>query len=212
MWMRVHCCTAGSPRSVAKCEVSELSKKNCTLTRLEDVLSNDVECNLITAIIPIIKRSNFNFMLQKMSEIGVNNFLIYRPEKIDQSVAKKDLFKFVERSQEIVISVCKQCGNNHLPTLETYSDIKSAVNAADQNSKMFVFDTDASDYFDAKEINKDDNVTIISGPESGFSQQELNFLLKNKIMNRYLGKNILRSETAPVVVAAIIRNHFGKIT
>ena len=64
----------------------------------------------------------------------------------------------------------------------------------------------------ALEINKDDNVTIISGPESGFSQQELNFLLKNKIMNRYLGKNILRSETAPVVVAAIIRNHFGKIT
>ena len=61
-------------------------------------------------------------------------------------------------------------------------------------------------------INKDDNVTIISGPESWFSQQELNFLLKNKIMNRYLGKNILRSETAPVVVAAIIRNHFGKIT
>ena len=99
-----------------------------------------------------------------------------------------------------------------MPTLETYSDIKSAVNAADQNSKMFVFDTDASDYFDIKEINKDDNVTIISGPESGFSQQELNFLLKNKIMNRYLGKNILRSETAPVVVAAIIRNHFGKIT
>ena len=187
-------------------------KKNCTLVRLEDVLSDDEESNLISAIIPVIKRSNFNFMLQKMSEIGVNNFLIYRPEKIDQSVAKKDLYKFVEKSQEIVISVCKQCGNNHLPTLETYSDIKSAVNAADQKSKMFLFDTDASDYFDAKEINKDDNVTIISGPESGFSQQELNFLLKNKIMNRYLGKNILRSETAPVVVAAIIRNHFGKIT
>ena len=187
-------------------------KKNCTLVRLEDVLSDDEESNLISAIIPVIKRSNFNFMLQKMSEIGVNNFLIYRPEKIDQSVAKKDLYKFVEKSQEIVISVCKQCGNNHLPTLETYSDIKSAVNAADQKSKMFLFDTDASDYFDAKEINKDDNVTIISGSESGFSQQELNFLLKNKIMNRYLGKNILRSETAPVVVAAIIRNHFGKIT
>ena len=45
--------------------------------------------------------------------------------------------------------------------LSTYSDIKSAVNAIDQNNKMFVFDTDASDYFDAKEINKDDNVTII---------------------------------------------------
>ena len=52
-----------------------------------------MECNLITAIIPVIKRSNFNFMLQKMSEIGVNNFLIYRPEKIDQSVAKKDLYQ-----------------------------------------------------------------------------------------------------------------------
>ena len=43
-------------------------------------------------------------------------------------------------------------------------------------------------------------------------ESEYETLLKNKIMNRYLGKNILRSETAPVVVAAIIRNHFGKIT
>ena len=68
---------------VAKCEVSELSKKNCTLTRLEDVLNSDVECNLITAIIPVIKRSNFNFMLQKMSEIGVNNCLLYTSDAAD---------------------------------------------------------------------------------------------------------------------------------
>ena len=33
---------------------------------------------------------------------------------------------------------------------------------------MFVFDTDASDYFDAKEINKDDNVTIISVQNQDF--------------------------------------------
>ena len=36
-------------------------------------------------------------------------------------------------------------------------------------------------------------------------------LESNEVDIRYLGKNILRSETAPIVVSAIIQNQFGKI-
>ena len=32
-------------------------------------------------------------MIQKLTEIGVNNFMIYKADLIDQSVAKKDLKK-----------------------------------------------------------------------------------------------------------------------
>jgi len=61
-------------------------------------------------------------MLQKMSEIGVNSFLVYKPDNIDQSVAKKDISNFVDKSKEIVISVCKQCGNNFLPSISGYKN------------------------------------------------------------------------------------------
>ena len=32
-----------------------------------------------------------------------------------------------------------------------------------------------------------------------------------EIKMRYLGENVLRAETAPIVVSSVIKNHFGRI-
>ena len=149
-------------------------------------------------------------MLQKMSEIGVNSFLVYKPDNIDQSVAKKDISNFIDKSKEIVISVCKQCGNNFLPSISGYKNLESAITVIEEN-QIIAFDTNASSYFTQEEISQYSSVTIVTGPESGFSIKELDTLKHNKVNLRYLGENILRSETAPIVVSAIIKNQFGKI-
>ena len=44
---------------------------------------------------------------------------------------------------------------------------------------------------------------IVSGGEYGFSEDELNFLLKTKASFVKLSENILRAETAPVVALSI---------
>ena len=149
-------------------------------------------------------------MLQKMSEIGVNHFLIYKPENIDQSVAKKNFHKFTEKSEEIIINVCKQCGNNFLPSIKIFEDLKTAINDLSKIHQIYAFDTSASIYFNQNEIKDNSSIGIITGPESGFSEGELELMSKEDIIIRYLGKNILRSETAPIAVSAIIKNHFGK--
>ena len=197
--------------NVANCLVLKLSNKICSLQRTESLKKDRKPKNLITGIIPIIKKNNFNFMLQKMTEIGVNRFLVYQPDNIDQSVAKKDKSIFIEKSKEIVISVCKQCGNNFLPKIESYIHLQSAVDELQKDDQIFAFDTEASKYFAQDELDVTKNITIITGPESGFSEKELNILRQDNVMIRFLGKNILRSETAPIVVAGIIKNHFGKI-
>ena len=196
---------------VAKCIVIKLTNKLCSVERTEDIRSDTKSNAQLKAIIPIIKKNNFNFMLQKMSEIGVNSFLVYKPNNIDQSVAKKDISNFLDKSKEIVISVCKQCGNNFLPSISSYSNLESAMDNIDKKSKIFAFDTEATEFFTQEEIAQDSSVIIVTGPESGFSINELDFLEANKVDIRYLGKNILRSETAPIVVSAIIKNHFGRM-
>ena len=45
------------------------------------------------AIIPYIKKENLIYSLQKLIELGVNSILIYKPDHLDQSLAKKDLSK-----------------------------------------------------------------------------------------------------------------------
>ena len=195
---------------VANCVVTKLTNKLCSLERTGDINTERRPNNKISAIIPIIKKNNFNFMLQKMSEIGVESFLVYKPDNIDQSVAKKDVFNFVVKSKEIVISVCKQCGNNFLPSITSYNSLESAIETL-RDDQIFAFDTDASNYFTQEEISQHSSVTIVTGPESGFTKNELDVLESNEVDIRYLGKNILRSETAPIVVSAIIKNQFGKI-
>ena len=59
---------------------------------------------------------------------------------------------------------------------------------------------------------KSKNFVSITGPESGFSDSEYNLIEENNFKVRLLGNNILRAETAPIVIASLVQNHFDKIS
>ena len=137
--------------------------------------------------------------------------MIYKADLNDQSIAKKDLKKITAKVNEIAINVCKQCGNNLLPSFSYFSSLINALKDIQSSNQIYCFDTEAESYFDQQEIGNN-SVTIITGPESGFSQKELVELTSmQEIKMRYLGENILRAETAPIVVSSVIKNHFGRI-
>ena len=58
-------------------------------------------------------------MVQKLSEIGVNKFIIYKPELNAIKALRKRIYqKIIQlKSKDIIaVNVCKQCGNNFLAT------------------------------------------------------------------------------------------------
>ena len=197
--------------SSASCEIILLDKKRCELERISEINKDNEPKRTLTNIIPFIKTNNFNYMIQKLSEIGVNKFIVYRPELCDQSIAKKDLGKIIEKCKEVIVNVCKQCGNNFLPQIVYTKNLDEAINMIETDDKKYVFDTDAEIYFSFEDLDNSSSVTTITGPESGFSKNELESIKQKNIEIRYLGENILRSETAPIFVSSIVRNHFGKI-
>ena len=193
------------------CKIIKYSSKLCELEKLGDLKFDHQPKNILSVVIPLIKRTNFNFMIQKLTEIGVNNFMIYKADLIDQSIAKKDLSKIIAKVNEIAVNVCKQCGNNFLPSFSYFSSLVNALKDIQSSNQIYCFDTEAESYFDQQEIGNN-SVTIITGPESGFSEKELVELTSmQEIKMRYLGENILRAETAPIVVSSVIKNHFGRI-
>ena len=196
----------------ARCEIIKLSKKICEVKKIDEIKIDVLPKRLLTTIIPIIKNNNFNFMIQKLTEIGVNKLIIYKPDFIDQSVAKKDVKNILKKCTEIVISVCKQCGNNFLPVIEGSNNLKDAMTNICIENEVYLFDTESSNYFNQDEIDDESSITTITGPESGFSNTELKLLNIPNIKERYLGKNILRAETAPIYISSLIKNQFGKIS
>ena len=196
----------------ASCKILKISKKFIEVERIEELKHQTPNERLLITIIPVIKKNNFNFMIQKLAEIGTNKFIIYKPDLIDQSIAKKDMTKIVNKSNEILINVCKQCGNNFIPSILKSDSLEEAINMVKDTTEIYSFDTEASEYFNQNELGKDSSITTITGPESGFSEKELGIINMYDIKERYLGQNILRAETAAIYISSLIKNHFGKIS
>ena len=195
--------------SSAICKILESNRSSVSLERVSDIKIGKSLTNRLGFMLPFIKKENFHFMIQKLCEIGATEFIFYKPDLIDQSIAKKDLSKIYSKSEEVIISACKQCGTNFLPITSFVSSLSDAIKKLDQSSTKYVFDVEANDIFDVGLV-KSNNIFVITGAESGFSESEINHMYEKDFSFKLLSKNILRAETAPLVIASLFQNHFDK--
>ena len=165
------------------------------------------------AIIPYIKKENLIYSLQKLIELGVNSILIYKPDHLDQSLAKKDLSKLNLRLEEAIISACEQSGCNHVPTIHYFNELKECLHSIKITSDtegLFVLDTIANRFIKDHEILSLNSITLITGPESGFSETERHIIKELGLQSLKIGHYVLRAETAPVVGLSKFHSLFGE--
>jgi len=60
-------------------------------------------------------------------------------------------------------------------------------------------------------LNTLNQVTLLVGPEGGFSEEEVAFAIKAGFESWSLGPRILRTETAPLSAISILQNRFGDL-
>ena len=165
------------------------------------------------AIIPYIKKENLIYSLQKLIELGVNSILIYKPDHLDQSLTKKDLSKLNLRLEEAMISACEQSGCNHVPTIYYFNELKECLHSIKITSDtegVFVLDTIANRFIKDHEILSLNSITLITGPESGFSETERHIIKELGLQSLKIGHYVLRAETAPVVGLSKFHSLFGE--
>ena len=165
------------------------------------------------AIIPYIKKENLIYSLQKLVELGVNSILIYKPDYLDQSLTKKDLSKLNLRLEEAIISACEQSGCNHLPSIDYFDGLKKCLQSRKVNSDfdgLFVLDTIANQFIKDHEVLSLNSISIITGPESGFSAAERETMSELGLQSLKIGHYVLRAETAPVVGLSKFHSLFGE--
>ena len=150
-----------------------------------------------SVLIPVMKKAQFEFCLQKVIELGVNNIFCYSSEKTSDKYNLQNTKEKLERYQEIIESAFLQSENKYLPKLNFINNLfefsfndYSDVCVLNQNAKRKFSSNDKWDL-------------IISGGEFGFSENELVFLKKRKASFVKLSENILRAETAPLVALSI---------
>ena len=152
----------------------------------------------ITALVPLLKKAQFEFQLQKIVEVGVKDIVCYISAKTkDQYSLKKEIEK-IERYQEIIRSAFLQSENLYLPKISFIDSLRSFN--IKQFQEIIVLHQNAKEVLG---VNIDCDL-IISGGEFGFDQSEEEFLSQNQATFFNLGENILRAETAPIVALSRI--------
>ena len=146
----------------------------------------------------LIKRDRFELMLEKATELGVNEI---QPLTFERCVKKTMNF---ERSQKIVISSAKQCRRSRFPVLHEPIDIKRLLKNTDGQLISGLMGADKS----LSELELDKNVTVIIGPEGDFTENEIGQMKNAGVLFFNLGGRRLRAETAALNSLAVLNELF----
>ena len=142
----------------------------------------------------LIKRDRFELMLEKATELGVNEI---QPLMLERCVKKTMNF---ERSQKIVISSAKQCYRSRFPVLHEPINMKKLLKNSDGQFISGLMGADKS----LSELELDKNVTVIIGPEGDFTENEIGQMKNAGVIFFNLGGRRLRAETAALNSLAVL--------
>ena len=162
---------------------------------IPDLGENKYSVNLASAL---IKRDRFELMLEKATELGVNEI---QPLMLERCVKKTMNF---ERSQKIVISSAKQCYRSRFPVLHEPIDMKKLLKNPDGQFISGLMGADKS----LSELELDKNVTVIIGPEGDFTENEIGQMKNAGVLFFNLGGRRLRAETAALNSLAVLNELF----
>lgn len=176
----------------ALCEFVSLSKKLATLKVIE-IKHGQVPTREVTLYLALIKKDNFEMVLEKATELGVSRIV---PVQADRSEKKGVNY---ERALKILQEASEQSGRATVPTIGEIIPVEKIPH------DVIVFDPrgtlSAREYFTKHTTGA---ISLFIGPEGGFTDTEMELFHTRKLSIVTTGPQILRAETAAIVALTLV--------
>lgn len=155
------------------------------------------------------KSDKLEYIIQKNIELGVKQIVPVAMKRCIVKWNEKEVNKKIERLQKIAISAAKQSGRDTIPTVEqpvTINNLSQIIKEFD----LVLLAYEGEQNHTLKTVLKNTKafegmkIGIIIGPEGGVEKDEVELLEKAGAKVITLGKRILRTETAAIMVISNI--------
>ena len=156
----------------------------------------------VSLIVPVLKEQKLDYILQKSTELGVSKIILYYSERGIVKENDKSLKK-IQRWKMILKEASEQSHRNTIPEIEIMS-LDEITKLEGLNIVCSTIEKSTTIKNILKTNSKYDRINLVIGPEGGLSNKEETKLLDNDFIPVTLGKRILRTETAPLVIASNI--------
>lgn len=160
----------------------------------------------------LLKGNKFDPVLRKSVELGVGRVSPLQTKRSIVRVSEIEAEKKTARWQKIAREAARQSGRSHLP--EVSPTIQTVVEFCQENRTaeiklVFWEEEDACRLRDVSLTNPPRTIAFLSGPEGGFSLEEIETAWQYGFQSITLGPRILRAETAPIVILSLLQNRWG---
>lgn len=180
---------SGRIESISKKEVLVFKEK---IKKADSKIDQKLELHLFASI---MKKDNFEWVLQKATEIGVARITPVISERTEKNKLNMD------RADKIVREAAEQSGRTDLPFLDEPIKLSVALRVALETP--IILDIHAPK-IDVAKLRAEKKVCIFIGPEGGWGQRDKELFDKRKVEYVSLGKNVLRAETASISIASLL--------
>ena len=190
-------------------KITSFSKEKIECEIVEKMCKT-VESNVdITLFQGIPKFDKMELIIQKNTEVGVKRIVPVLMERTVVKIDDKTASKKIERWQKIAEVASKQSMRDIIPKIENIIKLKD-INIDEYDSILVAYENEDKNMLKKELIKLKDtkqekyNIAIIIGPEGGIAEKEIGILKDMGAIFVSLGKRILRTETAGIVMAGNI--------
>lgn len=191
-------------------KIEELANSNIKC-KIESVIDSKTESNVYIHIFQgLPKADKMELIIQKCTELGVQEIT---PVDMERSIVKlnsKDEVKKLQRWQKIAEVAAKQSGRDKIMPINDILKFKEICkNINNYDAFIVTYEKEFSNTLKQELVNlkniKNPRIAILIGPEGGIDLKEIDVLKENNAKIVTLGKRILRTETVALVVSGIIQ-------
>jgi 16S rRNA (uracil1498-N3)-methyltransferase len=154
--------------------------------------------------VALIKSARFEWMLEKTTELGVQEIVPLETRFSDGRVAEAAGQTRMSRWRRILQQACEQCGRSRLPVLHPPVHISDWLRRSDLQSAQRLLCSAKGSQWGELQV-RSAAVAIGIGPEGGWDMPEVSEAKGAGWELLSLGENILRAETAAVAAVSLAR-------
>ncbi len=193
-----------------RCVISGCSADRVDLEIQEKTKNNTEPTVFVTLYLCLTKGDKMDTAVRQAVEMGVSRIVPVLSTNCVSRPDEKQMSKKRERWQKIADEAAGQSGRGILPEVGECLTLKSvAEQIKNDDLSLFFYEIGGTPLQTIENSVK--SISVIIGPEGGFTVSEAEMLEKSNATVTTLGPRILRAETAPVAALAAVMLQSGNM-
>lgn len=159
----------------------------------------------VTLFQAVPKLDKLEFIIQKSVELGVSRIVPVLTRRCISRPDSKDFAKKLPRLNKIASEAAKQSGRGMIPEVTPIVSYKEALAMMKELDKtVILYEEEGGCSFDKAGLGDAGRIGLVIGSEGGFDKEEAQAAVDSGAVQVWLGRRILRCETAPITALSIL--------